>query len=193
MALATIATVASLAMEFGPTVLRGIGSLFGGKTAEVTNDVAKAVEYVEGALPSDKSAQQDKLNNMLSNLPPETLVELEKVKIELEKEQTRRLELQLADKQAAHHETQTTIREGDKADDEYVRRTRPFGCRLSLYAAILYIFVFDVLSALDKGDGANWELASMLIAPFMTYLGVRTVDKAKASGAKFNLNPFKRG
>ncbi|MGC3833971.1 hypothetical protein ACPSKX_06630 [Moritella viscosa] len=124
MALATIATVASLAMEFGPTVLRGIGSLFGGKTAEVTNDVAKAVEYVEGALPSDKSAQQDKLNNMLSNLPPEALVELEKVKIELEKEQTRRLELQLADKQAAHHETQTTIREGDKADDEYVRRTR---------------------------------------------------------------------
>ncbi|CAA6680329.1 Unannotated, partial [Lentimonas sp. CC4] len=60
---------------------------------------------------------------------------------------------------------------------EYVRHTRPWGCRLSLYSAIAYIFLFELLEAFDKGAGANWEIAAGLMAPFLTYLGWRSADK----------------
>lgn len=176
MALATVATVATLAAEFGPAVLRGIGSLFGGKTQDVALDLANVVEHVESSI-KDPAQKEQKIQQLVSQLPPEALVELEKIKVELEREHNRRLELQLNDAQAEHHETQTTIRAGDVAEDEYVRQTRPKGARISLYASIGYVFLFDLLSAFDKGTGANFEIAGMLIAPFLTYMGWRELGK----------------
>ncbi|MDF2186164.1 hypothetical protein O1O06_15580 [Grimontia hollisae] len=176
MALATIATVASLATEFGPAVLRGIGSLFGGKTESVAKDIANLVDHVDTTV-NGKAAKTQKVEQLVAQLPPDALVELETIKVELEKEKNRRLELTLNDKQSEHRETQTTIREGDKAEDEYVRRTRPKGARLSLYSCIAYIFLFEGLAAFNKGDGANMEFAGILIAPFLTYMGWRTLDK----------------
>ncbi len=169
-----LTTVAGLALQFGPSVLKSIGSLFGGKTAETANKVAKAVEQVSHLHPAQQPAQ---LEQTLAQLPPEDLVALEGIKVELEREQTRRLELQLADQQAEHKETQATIRHGDSAEDEYVRRTRPLGCRLGLYAAILYVMGFEALAAIGAGEGANWELAALLMSPFLTYMGWRTADK----------------
>ncbi|MEI8607834.1 hypothetical protein P4S70_01335 [Enterovibrio sp. Hal110] len=190
MALATIATVASLATEFGPAVLRGIGSLFGGKTEDVAKDLANLVDHVDSSV-NGKQAKAQKVEQLVAQLPPDALVELEKIKVELEKEKNRRLELQLNDKQAEHSETQTTIRAGDTAEDKYVRHTRPKGARLSLYACIAYIFAFDALAAFDKGDGANMEFAGILIAPFLTYMGWRTMDKRGHTTAI--KNAFKQG
>ncbi|WED29179.1 hypothetical protein L3V77_24945 [Vibrio sp. DW001] len=175
MSLSVIAGVASLAMEYGPAAIRGISSLFGG--SETADKVAEAVEQADSMFGANKAQKELAVTRALQNLPPESLVELKKIKVELEKEKTRRQELTLGDKQAEHHETQVTIREGDKAEDEYVRHTRPWGCRLSLYSAIAYIFLFELLEAFDKGTGANWEIAAGLMAPFLTYLGWRSADK----------------
>ncbi|PSU46652.1 hypothetical protein C9J12_18265 [Photobacterium frigidiphilum] len=175
MSLSVIAGVAALAMEYGPTAIRGISSLFGG--SDTADKVADAVEKADSMFGASKQQKELAVTRELQNLPPESLIELEKIKVELEKETTRRHELTLSDKQAEHHETQVTIREGDKAEDEYVRHTRPWGCRLSLYSAIAYIFLFDGLDAWDKGTGANWEIAAGLMMPFLTYLGWRTADK----------------
>ena len=175
MSLSVIAGVASLAMEYGPAAIRGISSLFGGsKTAD---KVADAVEKADAMFGASKEQKELAVTRELQNLPPEALIELEKIKVELEREKTRRQELTLGDKQAEHHETQVTIREGDKAEDEYVRRTRPYGCRLGLYAAIGYVFIFEALQAFGKGTGADWQIAAGFMAPFMTYLGWRTADK----------------
>lgn len=176
MSVALIASVAGLAMEHGPAVLRGIGSMFGGKTAEVTEDLARSVEYVDGAV-NGQAARQQKLEQMVAGMPPEALVELEQIKLALEQEQTRRQELAYQDRQTGHHETQTTIREGDRAEDDYVRHTRPWGCRITLYAGIVYILVMELASAFEHGTGASWEFATIFFSPFMTYLGWRTMDK----------------
>jgi len=177
--LSIITTLASLALEVGPSAIRGISSLFGG--SETANKVAEAVESVDSVLGLSSAQKEIAITRELQKLPPESLVELEKIKLELEKEVTRRQELSLQDNQTSHHETQTTIRAGDVAHDKYVRRTRPWGSRLSLYACLIYIFLFEALEAFDKGTGADWQLASMMIAPFMTYLGWRALDKKGAT------------
>ncbi|EAQ65967.1 hypothetical protein MED121_02110 [Marinomonas sp. MED121] len=171
--------LASLAVELGPAAIRGVAHLFGG--SDTAEKVASAVEKTDAVLGMSLGQQETVVARELRNLPPESLVELEQLKVELEKEKTKREELYLQDQQAEHHETQTTIRAGDIAHDEYVRRTRPLGCRISLYFALGYIFLFEGLAAIDKGTGANWELASMMIAPFMTYLGWRALDKKGAT------------
>ena len=175
MSLSLIAGVSALAMEYGPAAIRGISGLFGG--SDTADKVADAVEKADAMFGASKEQKELAVTRSLQNLPPESLVELEKIKVELEKEKTRRQELMLGDRQAEHHETQVTIREGDKAEDEYVRHTRPWGCRLSLYSAIAYIFLFELLGAFSKGDGASWEMAAGLMAPFLTYLGWRSADK----------------
>lgn len=87
-------------------------------------------------------------------------------------------EADLKDKQAAHKEQQDTIRAGDEADDLYVRRTRPRMARQSWYATAMYVMVFEAMYGLKiTANGANWELAMILAAPAMAYLGFRTWDK----------------
>lgn len=87
-------------------------------------------------------------------------------------------EADLKDKQAAHREQQETIRQGDDADDIYVRRTRPRMARQSWYVTAMYVMTFEALHGLRVvSSGANWELAMILAAPAMAYLGFRTWDK----------------
>jgi hypothetical protein len=62
-------------------------------------------------------------------------------------------EIEAKDAQAEHHETQETIRAGDRAEDRFVRWTRPGQSWLSLGAAITYVFMkvspdFDILALL---------------------------------------------
>lgn len=175
MAIGTMATIASLALKVGPAAIRGISSLFGG--SDTADKVADAVQEVDAVLGMSKEQKELAVTRKLQALPPESMVELERIKLEMEKELTRRMELDLGDKQAEHHETQTTIRAGDVAEDEYVRHTRPWGSRLSLYSAIAYIFLFELLEAFGKGVGADWEISAGLMAPFLTYLGWRSADK----------------
>lgn len=181
MALATIAAVAGLAMEFGPSVLRGIGSFLGDETQSVANKVADAVEDIDRLGRLDPKTKQHHLEQVIQNLPGKDLVALEEIKIQLEAEKTRRLELQLADEQTRHRETQQTIRAGDQASDQYVRHTRPQAARLSLYFSLAYLFVFEFLSAFNKGSGASIELLGLTMTPLLCYMGMRTWDKRNAA------------
>jgi hypothetical protein len=88
-------------------------------------------------------------------------------------------ELRLNDLQAAHKQQQDTIRVGDVATDEYVRRTRPMMSRQSWYATMAYVIGFEAAKAGGIGAGANWDLAMILLAPAAAYLGFRTWDKIK--------------
>ncbi len=74
----------------------------------------------------------------------------------------------LQDRQAEHHETQETVRASDRAEDPFVRRTRPGQSWVSLIAAIAYVFSMaqpDIL-----------VLSALLTLP-LAYAGLRTGDK----------------
>lgn len=84
----------------------------------------------------------------------------------------------LKDEQAAHAEQQETIRSGDNAEDEYVRRTRPQVARQSWYATMGYIIGFEAMKAFGVFTmGASVELAMLIIAPLAAYMGFRSIDK----------------
>lgn len=176
MSLAAIAGIASLAMKAGPAVIRGVSSLFGGN--ETADKVADAVEKVDTLFGATKEQKEISLTRELQRqLSPENLVDLERIKVELEKELTRRKELDLQDKQAEHHETQETIRAGDRAEDPYIRKTRPLMARQSFWGMMLYIFLFEAIKAFLPGsDGADIYIALTIGTPAFAYLGLRTID-----------------
>ncbi len=186
MSLALIAQLASMAVELGPAVIRGVSNLFGG--SETANQVADAVESLGTVTGANKTAKEQQLTTMLGAMPPEQFVELEKLKGELQKEMTRRQQLAYEDEQQSHLQTQTTIREGDSAKDEYVRHTRPKMARQSWWITALYVILFSLLQAFNKGDGPSIDIAMMLLSPAWAYLGLRTIDgfapHSKASGDK---------
>ncbi|MFM5536739.1 hypothetical protein ACET8U_00655 [Aeromonas veronii] len=186
MPLPLIPALAALAVQQGPAMIRGIASLFGG--SETANRVATMVEQVSN-IGLSTTQQQATIEEMLGRITdPDVLVELQKLKNEMEKEQTRRLELERADQQAEQTTTQQTIREGDGAKDEYVRHTRPLMARQSWQAGAIYIVLFTVLNAFGYGDGPNFEMAMLMLTPAWAYMGLRTLDgfapHPKASGQK---------
>jgi hypothetical protein len=75
-------------------------------------------------------------------------------------------ELDLKDKQAEHHETQETIRAGDRAEDPFVRRTRPGQSWVFSFASIGY--------ALCK-DQPSVEILLVLMSLPLAYAGLRQV------------------
>ena len=171
----SLSAIAALALQVGPAAIRGISSLFGGNST--VDKVADAVEVAHQEF-STTEAKQASVSYVLESFTPEQQLELETLRVRLEQELTERAKIAAQDRQAEHRETQLTIRNGDNADDSYVRRTRPKGCIVTLYWGIAYIFVFELLEAFNHGKGADWEFASFFFAPFMTYLGWRTADKA---------------
>lgn len=184
--LSLLTGIASLAVDLGPAAIRGVAHLFGG--SDTAEKVASAVEKADSVLGLSKDAKELAVTRELQSLPPEARVELERIKVELEKQVTRRQELVLSDKQAEHHETQTTIRSGDNAQDEMVRHTRPLMARRSFWMMVLYIIGMEGLKAFSYGAGADWTLAMTLGTPAFAYLGLRTVDGfapySKSSGDK---------
>lgn len=187
MSIALITTIAAMAVRQGPAVIRGIASLFGGNdTASKVADIVEQVGSIAGLSPEQKIA---KTAEQIAAMPPEVLLGLEQLKVELEKEQTRRQELAYSDQQSTHRETQTTIRNGDNATDEYVRRTRPLMARQSFYIGSLYVIGMELLRALGEStSGADWALAIAIYTPALTYMGLRTLDGfapfGKGSGQK---------
>ncbi|MFI7974196.1 hypothetical protein [Serratia marcescens] len=180
----TISTLAGVLMKAGPSVLRSVGSWFGGDAAKAADSVAGIVETVNSAVsPQD---QQRVLEQKLAQLPPEQLVKLEGLKVQLEQFQLERDKARLADQQAAHHEQQETIRNGDDSVDEYVRRTRPLMARLSLYSSVIYVLLMAIgqqAAAIATAMGhamtmpePDWDIALMLATPALGYLGFRTLD-----------------
>lgn len=181
-----IPALAALAVQQGPALIRGIAGMFGGsKTAD---KVADMVEQVSG-IGLTAAQQQASIEEQLGRITdPTVLVELQKLKNEMEKEQTRRQELDLQDRQAEQHETQETIRSGDAATDTYVRNTRPLMARQSWYVTALYVLAFEGLAVAGFGTGADLSMVAMLSTPAWAYLGLRTLDgfapHPKSSGQK---------
>ncbi|WP_380238360.1 hypothetical protein [Klebsiella michiganensis] len=180
----TLSTVASVLLKAGPSLVRTVGGWFGSDTARAADSVASIVETVNGAIsPVD---QQRVLEQKLAQLPPEQLVQLETLKVQLQQFQLERDKALLADQQAAHHEQQETIRNGDNATDEYVRQTRPLMARLSLYSSIAYVMVMSLGQQAGAVAGAfghafsmpapDWDISLMLATPALGYLGFRTLD-----------------
>ena len=89
-------------------------------------------------------------------------------------------EARLKDEQEAHRQQQETIRSGDNASDEYVRQTRPTMARQSWYAGAAYIVSFEAAEAFGlMKTGAVTELAMIILAPAMAYIGFRSFDHWK--------------
>ncbi|HDX8786095.1 TPA: hypothetical protein RQO42_005497 [Klebsiella michiganensis] len=182
----TLSTIASVLLKAGPSLVRTVGGWFGGDstTAKAADSVASIVETVNDAInPAD---QQRVLEQKLAQLPPEQLVQLEGLKVQLQQFQMERDKAKMADQQAAHHEQQETIRNGDNATDEYVRQTRPLMARLSLYSSIAYVMVMSLGQQAGAVAGAfghafsmpapDWDISLMLATPALGYLGFRTLD-----------------
>ncbi|HCD2862781.1 TPA: hypothetical protein NBL86_002867 [Klebsiella pneumoniae] len=180
----TLSTVASVLLKAGPSLVRTVGGWFGSDTARAADSVASIVETVNGTInPAD---QQRVLEQKLAQLPPEQLVQLETLKVQLQQFQLERDKAQMADQQAAQHEQQETIRNGDNATDEYVRQTRPLMARLSLYSSIAYVMIMSLGQQAGAVAGAfghafsmpepDWDIALMLATPALGYLGFRTLD-----------------
>lgn len=105
---------------------------------------------------------------------PETLVRLRELALEKDKEINRHIEekmrLEFEDEQKAHEITQSTIQAGDKADDKFVRYTRPGQSWISLFAALVYAFT--------SSEPDVYVLGLLLTLPF-TYAGLRQAGKWK--------------
>jgi hypothetical protein len=114
---------------------------------------------------------------------PATLVRLEELAVQerdsIRQWQFETLKVQLEDKQHEHRETQETVRGGDKAEDKFVRRTRPGMAWVSLLASIAYVFHSLAPDAFILGT---------LLTPCFAYIGVRTVDKVGGFVAKVKGN-----
>jgi hypothetical protein len=190
MSIALVASVAAMAVRQGPNVIRGIASLFGGNdTADKVANIVEQVGSIAGISPEQKVA---KVAEKIAALPPEVLLGLEQLKVELEKEQTRRQELAYNDQQTTHRETQMTIRNGDNVTDEYVRRTRPMMARQSFYLGSLYVIAMELLMAIGKTtSGADWALAMAIYTPALSYMGLRTLDGFAPFGKNSSQKPGK--
>ncbi|AAN55701.1 hypothetical protein HRJ35_14935 [Shewanella oneidensis MR-1] len=186
MSLPLIMAVAQMAMQVGPAAIRGISSLFGG--SETAEKIAGMVEQVDDVIGLSSEQKEIALTRKMQTLSPESMVELERIKVEMEKEITRRQELTLNDKQAEQLQTQETIRGGDKAENPYIRITRPLMARQSMWAVMLYCFLMEALHAFGYGVGVDVSVAALLSSPAWAYLGLRTLDgfapHPKSSGQK---------
>ena len=166
--------LASLLIESGPTLIRSMGGLFGSRGQKAAEVTATIVESVAGV--KNNKAAEAVVEAKLQELPHDALVELENIKLQLEKIKAEREKNQMDFDLGVHQATQQTIQKGDEGGGEYVKQTRPKVARLSAYASFIYALGFELLAAFDKGDGANAYILATLFSPCLTYMGVRTAE-----------------
>lgn len=103
---------------------------------------------------------------------PKSLVKLKELYYENEASIRKHIEtierIKFEDDQASHHETQETIRAGDRAEDRVVRWTRPGHSWLSLIGALAYVF-FSV--------NVDVTVLGLLLALPWAYAGLRQIGK----------------
>ncbi len=142
-----------------------VGSLL---TGNIPGAIAAGVSMVSSATGTD---DPEKALQQLQN-DPQSLIKLKELYYQNEESVRQHLaemtRLDLEDKQAEHHETQETIRGGDKATDSFVRRTRPGQSWVSLFAALVYVFISDNPDVMILG--------ALLTLPW-AYAGLRQVGK----------------
>jgi len=171
-------------LTVGPTVIRAIGSLFGGKTKAVADQVADFADQVKG-LPTDKA--QSELSQRLAYLPPEAQVELKKIVLESEKIRAELEQAQLQADTDQYLASQETIRTEIVHGDEYVTHTRPKLARDSAMLGLTYILLMEVANRLGVAlevaiPGADVAVAGTLLGPAGFYMTMRTVDAFTKKG-----------
>ncbi len=142
-----------------------VGSLL---TGNVPGAIAAGVSMVSSATGSDDPAKA--LQLLQGN--PETVLKLKELYFKNEEAVRSHLEemtrLDLEDKQEEHKTTQATIQAGDRAEDVFVRRTRPAQSWCSLLGAFIYVFT---ASTVDVA-----VLTIFMALPF-AYAGLRQIGK----------------
>ena len=157
-----------------------VGSLLGGPAGGAV-----------GGLIASWLGVEDKAEAVMRKLQtdPEALANIQRMEVEermhLRQLQFDQVRLAITDKQHQHEQQQETIRNGDTAEDEYVRRTRPGIARQAFTAGTAYVLLFEMLAAFGKGEGADMALAGAVFAPTLAYMGFRTIDAfSKHKGPK---------
>ncbi len=142
-----------------------VGSLLIGN---VPGAVAAGVSLVSSAT---GEADPGKALAALQN-EPGTLLKLRELAMQEEasiREHIRAMEAKrLEDLQVEHRETQETVRAGDKAEDRFVRWTRPGQSWVSLMFALVYVFTAKPPSV---------EILMILLALPWAYAGLRQIGK----------------
>lgn len=140
-----------------------VGSLL---TGNIPGAVAAGVSLVTSA--TGQATPEAALSQLQHD--PQTVVKLRELANQNEasiREHIRAMtEAELQDKQAEHHETQETIRAGDRAEDRFVRWTRPGQSWASLACAFVYVWA--------KPDPSG-EILMILLALPWAYAGLRQV------------------
>lgn len=142
-----------------------VGSLLTGK---VPGAVAAGVSLVSSATGTDDPAQA------LAALQkdPQVIVKLRELANQeqdsIRKHIAEMKRMELEDEQREHETTQQTIRNADRAEDPFVRRTRPGQSWVSLFAALAYVFTSEAPDL--------YVLAALLTLPW-AYAGLRQVGK----------------
>lgn len=142
-----------------------VGSLI---TGNVPGAVAAGVALVSSAT---GTADPDQALACLQN-DPATVVRLRELAVQNDASIRAHIEamtrLSLEDDQAAHRETQETVRAGDKAEDRLVRWTRPLQSWISLLCGMYY--------ALASPD-PSIEVMLVLFTLSWAYAGLRQIGK----------------
>lgn len=158
-----------------------VGSLL---TGNVPGAIAAGISMVSSATGTDDPARA--LEMLQGN--PETMLKLKELYYRNEEDVRSHLEemtrLDLEDKQKAHDTTQETIRGGDKAEDPFVRRTRPAQSWLSLLGAFFYVF---------SSETVDIAVLGILMALPFSYAGLRQIGKGIDSHAIGKVAAVARG
>lgn len=165
-------------LTVGPSVVRMIGGLFGGKTEEVANKVASFADTIKG---QPAGEQQQAMKQMLDTLPPEAIVEIKKIANEAARIEAEREANRLNAETAQHAAAMETIRTEAVHGDEFVKHTRPKIARQSFWIGSMYVLVFELLRVYGEFKqvelpGADLSLAGALFAPCVWYITMRTGD-----------------
>ena len=148
-----------------PTGATLVGSLL---TGNLPGAVAAGVSLVSSATGTDDPVQA--LEHLKTN--PDTMIRLKELALQEEasiREHIREMTaLKLEDEQASHQTTQETIRAGDKAEDRFVRWTRPGQSWCSLGAAFAYVFI---------STSPDFTILGALLGLPYAYAGLRQIGK----------------
>jgi len=146
-----------------------VGSLL---TGNIPGAVAAGVSLVSSATGSDDPAKA----LQAFQADPATIVRLKELAIQEEAAIRQHIhdmeKLRLEDQQAAHKETQETIRSGDNAEDIVVRRTRP----LQSWASLVMAFIYVGLRTGEINDMDLYIISLLLTLPW-AYAGLRQIGK----------------
>lgn len=141
-----------------------------------------ALKAVSDALGKPITSTKE-LAQAVNEAPPEIMLELTKANnsfnLEMEKLATDLKKTVILDKQAEHHETQETIRNGDNSTDQKIRWVRPHMAIKSWWSTIAYCLGCTVFRMFSEGNVDIFDIyiAGFLATPAWAYLGLRTTDK----------------